>query len=155
MSRTDTAVRVPRASADDQKPDVQTYPLREAPHGGTSDPAQSHDWLDPGGYDLGSCEDSDMPAVPIGYPFQLDGGQLAKAIDDMLDKANWPGFDNFAGLQPDLKLALVANGLSERQRREQAAAAATALRLTYVTLAVSIIAVIISVITALTASRQR
>ena len=96
-----------------------------------------------------------MPAVPIGYPFQLDGGQLAKAIDDMLDKANWPGFDNFAGLQPDLKLALVANGFSERQRREQAAAAATALRLTYVTLAVSIIAVIISVITALTASRQR
>jgi hypothetical protein len=90
-------------------------------------------------------------SVPIGYPFQLDDGQLEQAIDDMLDKSNWPGFENFAGLHPDLKLALVANGLSERQRREQAASAATALRVTYVTLAVSILAVIISVITALTA----
>ena len=107
-----------------------------------------------------------MPAVPIGYPFQLDDGQLEKAINEMLDdKANWPGFDNFAALLPELKLALVANGLSERQRREQAAAAAdelrvvrehaasakTALRATYAILAVSVVALIIAVVSALTA----
>ena len=106
-----------------------------------------------------------MPGVPIGYPFQLDDGQLDKAINDMLDKANWPGFDNFAALLPELKLALVANGLSERQRREQAAAAAdelrvvreqaasakTALRATYAILAVSAVALIITVVSALTA----
>jgi hypothetical protein len=106
-----------------------------------------------------------VPGVPIGYPFQLDDGQLDKAINDMLEKANWPGFDNFAALLPELKLALVANGLSERQRREQAAAAAdelrvvreqaasakTALRGTYAILAVSVVALIIAVVSALTA----
>jgi hypothetical protein len=88
--------------------------------------------------------------VPIGYPFQLDDGDLDAAIADMLDPANWPGFHDFGGLSPELKLALVANGLTERQRREEAAAALSALRLAYVAVAVSVAAIIVAVITALT-----
>jgi hypothetical protein len=42
-------------------------------------------------YVLTPCEDPDVPGVPIGYPFQLDDGQLEKALNDMLGaKANWP-----------------------------------------------------------------
>jgi len=75
----------------------------------------------------------------IGFPFELEDEQLDKAIRDMLEPANWPGFENFAHLLPELKLALLAAGLREQQRREQAASAARALRPTYAILAVSMV----------------
>lgn len=68
----------------------------------------------------------------------------------MLRPENWPGFDNFAALLPELKLALVASGLQERQRREQSASSTRALRVAYATLAMSLMAVVVAVIVALT-----
>jgi hypothetical protein len=64
----------------------------------------------------------------------------------MLDRGNWDGFDNVGGLQPELKIALVASGLRERERRQDVASAAKALRLTYATLVVSVIALVVAVI---------
>jgi hypothetical protein len=55
-----------------------------------------------------------VPGVPIGFPFELEDEQLDRAIADMLEPANWPGFDNFAKLGPELKLALLGAGLKER-----------------------------------------
>jgi len=47
-----------------------------------------------------------VPSVPIGFPFKLDDEQLDQAIAGMLEPANWPGFENFANLGPELKIAL-------------------------------------------------
>jgi len=51
-----------------------------------------------------------VPDVPIGFPFKLDDEQLDRAIADMLEPGNWPGFDDFAKLGPHLKPALLAAG---------------------------------------------
>lgn len=92
-----------------------------------------------------------MPGVPIGFPFKLDDEQLDRAIADMLEPGNWPGLDDFAKLGPDLKLALLAAGVRERQQRDQAESAARALRVAYATLVISLLAVVIALITALAA----
>ena len=92
-----------------------------------------------------------VPGVPIGFPFKLDDGQLDQAIAEMLEPANWPGFDDFAKLGPELKIALLGAGLRERQQREQAEAAARALRVAYATLAASVVALVVALITTLTA----
>jgi hypothetical protein len=92
-----------------------------------------------------------VPGVPIGFPFELDDEKLDQAITEMLEPANWPGFDNFAKLGPELKLALLAAGLRERQQRDQAESAARALRVAYATLAVSLVVLVVAVITSLTA----
>jgi hypothetical protein len=65
----------------------------------------------------------------------------------MLEPGNWPGFEDFAKLPPELKLALLGAGLRERQQREQARAAAQALRVAYATLATSLVALVVAVIT--------
>jgi hypothetical protein len=91
-----------------------------------------------------------VPGVPIGFPFELDNDQLDRAITDMLEPANWPGFDNFAKLGPELKLSLLGAGLRERQQRQQAEAAARALRVAYATLAASVVALIVALISTLT-----
>jgi hypothetical protein len=93
-----------------------------------------------------------VPGVPIGFPFKLDDEQLDLAIADMLEPANWPGFDEFAELGPELKIALLGAGLRERQQREQAESAARALRVAYATLATSLVALIVALITVLAAS---
>jgi len=90
-----------------------------------------------------------VPSVPIGFPFDLDDEQLDQAIAEMLKPANWPGFENFANLGPELKIALLGSGLRERQQREQAKAAARALRVAYATLAASIVALVIALISTL------
>ena len=92
-----------------------------------------------------------VPGVPIGFPFELDNRQLDQAIADMLHPGNWPGFDDFAKLGPELKIALLGAGLSERQQREQAEAAARALRVAYATLAASVVALVVALITTVTA----
>ena len=92
-----------------------------------------------------------MPAVPVGFPFQLDDEQIDKTIQEMLGPENWPGFDDFGALLPELKVALLAAGLRERQRREQAASAARALQVTWAILAVSIVTLIVAVVTVATA----
>jgi hypothetical protein len=92
-----------------------------------------------------------MPSVPVGFPFQLEDEQLDAAIREMLDPQNWPGFDDFAHLLPELKIALLAAGLQERQRREQAASAQRALLAAYAILAVSVVTLIVAVITVATA----
>ena len=97
------------------------------------------------------CENRAMPSIPIGFPFLLDNEQLDEAIREMLKPLNWPGFEDFAQLLPELKVALVDAGLREQERREQATAAARVLRVTYALLAVSIVALIVAVITAATA----
>jgi hypothetical protein len=91
-----------------------------------------------------------VAAVPIGFPFALEDDELDKAISEMLEAANWPGFDNFGRLLPELKLALLTAGLRERQARREAASAEKALRVAYATLAVSIVALVIAVIASLT-----
>lgn len=92
-----------------------------------------------------------VPSVPIGFPFELDDEQLGRAIADMLEPRNWPGFDDFATLGLEHKLALVDAGLRERQQRDQREAAARALRVAYATLAVSLIALVVAVIASVTA----
>ena len=92
-----------------------------------------------------------MPGVPIGFPFKLDDEQLDRAIADMLEPANWPGFDEFAKLGPELKIALLAAGFRERAQRDQAESAARALRVAYATLATSLAAIIVALITVLVA----
>jgi hypothetical protein len=92
-----------------------------------------------------------MPGVPIGFPFKLDDKQLDQAIADMLEPGNWPGFEDFAKLGPELKISLLAAGLRERQQRDQTESAARALRVAYATLATSLVALIVALITALTA----
>jgi hypothetical protein len=90
-----------------------------------------------------------MAPVPVGFPYRLDDAKLDSAINGMLERGNWDGFDNFGGLQPELKIALVAAGLRERERREDVASNAKALRLTYATLVVSVIALVVAVISTL------
>jgi len=92
-----------------------------------------------------------MPPIPLGFPFRLDDEQLDQAIEEMLEPANWPGFEDFARLLPELKLALIAAGFRERQRRDQAASATQALRAAYAILGVSIVTLIVAVLTAVTA----
>jgi hypothetical protein len=92
---------------------------------------------------------SAVPTVPLGFPFKLDDQELDEAISEMLEPGNWPGFDNFANLLPELKLALVASGLRERQQRDQAASDVRALRVAYATLAISVIAIVVAVVTSL------
>ena len=92
-----------------------------------------------------------VPGVPIGFPFKLDDEQLDQAIAEMLQPANWPGFDDFAKLGPELKIALLGAGLRERQQREQAEAAGRALRVAYATLAASVVALVVALINTLTA----
>ena len=91
-----------------------------------------------------------MTSFPTGFPFELDDRELDKAIAQMLEPENWPGFDDFGRLLPELKLQLLSAGLRERQRREQAASTKRALRVAYATLAVSGLAVALGVIAALT-----
>jgi hypothetical protein len=88
--------------------------------------------------------------VPIGFPFALNNEQLDGAIAEMLEQANWPGFDDFGSLSPELKVALVGAGLQERQQREQAEAARRVLRVAYATLGASIVALIVAVISVAT-----
>jgi hypothetical protein len=88
-----------------------------------------------------------MPSVPVGFPFQLDNEQLDDAIREMLEPENWPGFDNFALLLPELKIALLDAGLREQQRREQARSASRVLLATYAILAVSIVTLAVAVLT--------
>jgi hypothetical protein len=92
-----------------------------------------------------------MLPVPVGFPFQLDDEQLDEAIREMLERDNWPGFDNFALLRPELKIALLDAGLREQQRREEAASAARVLQATYAILAVSIVTLVVAVLTVLAA----
>jgi len=92
-----------------------------------------------------------VPGVPIGFPFNLDDEQLDQAIAEMLEPAHWPGFDDFAKLGPELKVALLDAGLRERQQREQAAAAARTLRVAYATLASSVVALVVALIATLAA----
>jgi hypothetical protein len=87
--------------------------------------------------------------VPSAF-LELDDEQLDRAIAEMLESANWPGFDNFAQLPPELKIELVAAGVRERERRTQAVSAARVLRIAYSTLAASIVALIVAVIAAVT-----
>jgi hypothetical protein len=89
--------------------------------------------------------------VPVGFPFKLDDEGLERAISEMLEPENWPGFENFGALLPELKLALVAAGLRELAQRDQARSDRRVLQGTYAILAVSVIALIVSVIAALTA----
>ena len=104
-----------------------------------------------GGLPVTHANVAGVPGVPIGFPFELDDGQLDQAIAEMLQPANWPGFDDFAKLGPELKIALLGAGLRERQQREQAEAAARALRVAYATLAASVVALVIALITTLAA----
>ena len=92
-----------------------------------------------------------MPGVPIGFPFKLDDEELDRAIAEMLQPANWPGFDDFAKLGPELKIALLGAGLRERQKREQAQAAERAIRFAFATLAASVVALVVALISTLTA----
>jgi hypothetical protein len=92
-----------------------------------------------------------VPGVPIGFPFELEDEQLDRGIADMLEPANWPGFDDFAKLAPELKLALLGAGVRERQQRDQAKSAAGALRVAYATVAASLVALVVAVITSVTA----
>jgi len=92
-----------------------------------------------------------VAGVPTGFPFRLDDEDLDKALDEMLEPANWPGFDDFGRLLPELKLALLAGGINERRAREQAASSEKALRVAYLTLAVSFVALVVAVIVALAA----
>ena len=92
-----------------------------------------------------------VPGVPIGFPSKLDDEQLDQAIAEMLQPANWPGFNDFAKLEPELKIALLGAGLRERQQREQAEAAGRALRVAYATLAASVVALVVALINTLTA----
>lgn len=98
---------------------------------------------------MSPCENPDVSGVPVGFPFKLDDEDLDKTIADMLEPTNWPGFHDFAGLQTELKFGLVAAGLQERQRREEATAASRALRVAYAILATSIVALLVAVIAAL------
>lgn len=84
--------------------------------------------------------------MPVGFPFQLDDEQLDDAIEEMLRRENWPGFEEFASLPPELKVALLAAGLRERQQREQAASAARVLQVTWAILAVSVVTLIVAVV---------
>jgi hypothetical protein len=68
----------------------------------------------------------------------------------MLEPANWPRFENFATLATELKLASLGAGLREPQQRDQTQAAARALCVTSATLAISLIALIVAVITSVT-----
>ena len=86
-------------------------------------------------------------AFRSGFPFELEDEQLDRGIADKLEPANWPGFDNFAKLAPELKLALLGAGLRERQQRHQAKSAARALRVAYAIVAVSLVALVVAVIT--------
>jgi hypothetical protein len=43
-----------------------------------------------------------VPGVPIGVPFEPADEQLDQAIAEMLEPANWPGFDDFVKLAPEL-----------------------------------------------------
>jgi hypothetical protein len=95
-------------------------------------------------------DDRPVAGVPTGFPFELDDEALDQALAGMLEPANWPGFDDFGRLLPELKLALLAGGLSERRAREQAASSEKALRVAYLTLAVSLVAVVVAVIAAVT-----
>ena len=90
-----------------------------------------------------------MPGVPIGFPFVLDDEHLDGAIAEMLEAENWPGFDNFALLGPELKLVLLVSGLQEQQRRERAAFAARMSPVVYVLLAVCFGALVIVAISVL------
>jgi hypothetical protein len=87
-----------------------------------------------------------MTAVPQGFPFQLNDTELDEALEDMLDPASWPGFDNFSRLLPELKLALLAAGLQERERREAAASARRALTVAYAALVVAAATLIASIV---------
>jgi hypothetical protein len=98
-----------------------------------------------------ACEDSGVTQVPVGFPFKLDDDELERAISEMLERDNWPGFENFGALLPELKLALVAAGLRELAQRDQARSDRRVLQGTYAILAVSVIALIVSVIAVLTA----
>lgn len=89
-----------------------------------------------------------MSGVPIGFPFKLDDDNLERAIAETLEPANWHGFDNFTELPLALKVEMVAAGLHEQERREQARSASRALRAAYATLATSIIALLVAVIVA-------
>lgn len=88
-----------------------------------------------------------MPSVPVGFPFQLDDEPLDRAIREMLEPENWPGFDDFSALVPELKVALLAAGLREQQRRDQAVSNARALQATWAILAVSIVTLVVAVVT--------
>ena len=98
-----------------------------------------------------SSETRARSPVPVGFPFQLDGRQLDDAIREMFEPENWPGFDNFALLLPELKIALLDAGLREQARREQLVSAARVLQVTYAILAVSIVTLIVAVLTVATA----
>lgn len=89
-----------------------------------------------------------MSGVPLGFPFKLGDEALERTIADMLEPANWPGFDNFAQLQTELKFELVAAGLQEQERREQARSASRALRVAYAILATSMVALVVAVVAA-------
>jgi hypothetical protein len=92
-----------------------------------------------------------MPPVPVptGYPFRLADRDLDVALAEMMNPASWPGFDNFGALLPELKLALLAAGLQERQRREMAVSGQRALRVAYAALVVSAATLVVSVVIAL------
>ena len=98
-----------------------------------------------------NCKDPGVTQVPVGFPFKLDDEQLERAISEMLERDNWPGFENFESLLPELKLALVAAGLREVAQRDQARSDRKVLQGTYAILAVSVVALIVSVIAVLTA----
>jgi hypothetical protein len=56
-----------------------------------------------------------VPAIPDGYPF-LPDADLNSTIEEMLgDLKNWPAFST---LLPELKVAIIAMGFQERDRRE-------------------------------------
>jgi hypothetical protein len=76
--------------------------------------------------------------VPVGFPFELQDLELKRALSEMLQGQNWPGFDEFSRLLPELKLQLVASGLQELQRRDNAKTAARSLLVACTALVVSI-----------------
>jgi hypothetical protein len=90
-----------------------------------------------------------VTAVPEGFPFRLTDEELEHVLDEMAEPANWPGFDDFRLLLPELKLALLASGLRERDRREGAASAARALFVAWAALAVAAVTLVASVVIAL------
>jgi hypothetical protein len=95
----------------------------------------------------GSCDDVRLcRAYRSGFLSSLTT-TARPAIAEMLEPANWSGFDNCVKLAPELKLALPGAGLRERQQRDQAQSAARVLRVAYSTLAVWLVAFVVAVIT--------
>jgi hypothetical protein len=96
---------------------------------------------------LGTIRPVPGEQLPSGFPYELDDAALAETLAWMMREDQWPGFygDSFQRLRPELKLALLASGFRERERRSEANETRFSLRLAQYTLAVSIVALIASV----------